>query len=102
MGVTYRSLAEFRSKTFARLGLIMDPSTPIKLHVINIIGGGKDEEWATVEMVNEGRARNGARYDQTYAWCTRWEEQEGEWKITQVRAYLDTALVNDVVQANEK
>lgn len=70
--------------------------------VTNVIGGGEGEEWCTVEMVNEGKTRSEDRYDQTYAWCCRWALQEGEWRIVQVRAYLDTGLVDRVVAANEK
>jgi len=75
----------------------MDPSTPMRMTAHNIIGGGADE-WCTVEMRNEGKAKGGMEYNQTYAWCVRWNN---EGKIVQVRAYLDTALVRDVIEANE-
>lgn len=97
LGGTYHSAADFRSKTLARLGPIMDPSTPMRMTAHNIIGGGADE-WCTVEMRNEGKAKGGMEYNQTYAWCVRWNN---EGKIVQVRAYLDTALVRDVIEANE-
>jgi ketosteroid isomerase-like protein len=98
LGGTYNSAADFRAKTLARLGSILDPSTPIRIKVHNIIGGGPDEEWCTVEMKNESKAKNGMDYNQTYAWCVRWNE---DGKIVQVRAYLDTALLRDVVETNE-
>lgn len=98
LGGTYHSAAEFRSKTFSRLGKIMDPATPMKLKVHNIIGGGAGEEWCTVEMKNEGKSKSGMDYNQTYGWCVKWNE---EGKIVQVRAYLDSALLRDVIEANE-
>lgn len=99
LGGTYHTAASFRRQTFARLATIMDPSTPMRQLVTNIIGGGEGEDWCTVEMVNEGRTKTGERYDQTYAWCCRWEECAGEWRIVQVRAYLDSGLVDRVVAA---
>ncbi|KAK3067419.1 hypothetical protein LTS18_001130, partial [Coniosporium uncinatum] len=86
------------TKTFGRLNPIMDDSTPMRIKILNVIGGGPDDEWATVELRNEGKTKNGMEYNQTYCWCTRWN-QEG--KIVQVRAYLDTALVRDVIEGNE-
>jgi ketosteroid isomerase-like protein len=80
----------------------MDPLAPMKQVVTNIIGGGESEDWCVVEMVNEGRTKSGERYDQTYAWCCRWEQRDGEWRIVQVRAYLDSGLVDRVVAAGEK
>ncbi|KAF5346971.1 hypothetical protein D9758_010120 [Tetrapyrgos nigripes] len=77
----------------------MDPSTPMNFKAHDIIGGGPDEEWCTVEMKNEGKARNGMRYDQTYAWCVRWAKDEE--RIVQVRAYVDSGLVDRIVEGNE-
>lgn len=76
----------------------MDPSTPMSLKIKNIIGGGEGEEWCTVEMENEGKCKNGMEYNQRYAWCVRWEGKS----IMEVRAYLDTALLRDVIEGNEK
>jgi ketosteroid isomerase-like protein len=98
LGGTYHSAADFQSKTWERLGPIMDPSTPVRMIINNIIGGGPNEEWCTVEMRNESKAKNGMDYNQTYGWCVRWNE---EGKIVQVRAYLDSALLRDVIEANE-
>jgi ketosteroid isomerase-like protein len=98
LGGTYNSIKSFRESTFARLGPIMDPSTPMSLKIKNIIGGGEGEEWCTVEMENEGKCKNGMEYNQRYAWCVRWEGKS----IMEVRAYLDTALLRDVIEGNEK
>jgi ketosteroid isomerase-like protein len=98
LGGTYHSAAEFQAKTLGKLGPFMDASTPIRMKVHNIIGGGPNEEWCTVEMRNESKTKSGMDYNQTYGWCVRWSE---EGKIVQVRAYLDTALLKDVFEANE-
>jgi len=75
----------------------MDPSTPMLLKIKNIIGGGESEEWCTVEMENEGKCKNGMDYNQRYSWNVRWEGNV----IVEVRAYVDTALVRDVIEGNE-
>jgi len=76
----------------------MDPSTPMLLKIKNIIGGGEDEEWCTVEMENEGKCKNGMDYNQRYSWNVRWEGNV----VIEVRAYLDTALLRDVIEGNEE
>lgn len=102
LGGTYRSRDEFRSKTWERLAPIMDAATPMRQRVVNVIGGGNDDEWSVVELANEGKTKIGDAYNQTYAWCCRWAKVEGEWRIVQVRAYLDSGLVDRVIAANEK
>lgn len=98
LGGTYHSRDEFRAKTFGRLGKIMDPAHPVWPKVHNIVGGGPDEEWAFVEMTNESATKTGMQYNNTFAWATRWNT---EGKIVQVRAYLDSALVRDIVEGTE-
>ena len=99
MGGTYNSLSDFRAATLNKLGTMMDSSTPIKIVPHNIIGGG-DEEWAALEMVYEGKAKNGDGYRQTYAWATRWTPVSEGAKIVQVRAYLDSALLDKTIESN--
>ena len=99
LGGTYHSKSAFREKTMGRLAPLLDQSTPMRITPHNVIGGGDSDEWCTVEMKNEGKANNGMRYDQTYAWCVRWKQNEE--LIVQVRAYLDTGLVDRLVQSNE-
>lgn len=97
LGGTYRSRDEFRAKTFGRLGRIMDPEHPVHPVVHNVVGGG-DDEWAMVEMTNTSKTKTGLDYNNTFCWATRWNE---EGKIVQVRAYLDTALVQHIVDGTE-
>jgi len=41
----------------------------------------------------------GLKYDNTYAWVCRWNK---DGQIVQVRAYLDSALVKQAIEENEK
>lgn len=97
LGGTYNNRDEFRTKTFGRLGKIMDPEHPVHPKVHNIVGGG-DDEWAMVEMTNTSKTKTGLDYNNTFCWATRWNT---EGKIVQVRAYLDTALVQHIVDGTE-
>jgi uncharacterized protein len=102
LGGTYSSVNDFRAATMGRLGKIMDKSAPLHIRVINIIGGGTGENWATVEMEGTARCKNGMDYNQRYVWCTRWDGDGDNAKIVQVRAYLDTSLVDRVIESNEQ
>lgn len=97
LGGTYTSRDEFRAATFGRLTKIMDPAHPVHPRVHNVVGGG-DEEWAVVEMTNASKTVTGMAYNNTFCWVTRWNT---EGQIVQVRAYLDTALVDSIVHGSE-
>ena len=92
----YTSLQDFNQGTIARLGAIMKPPG-IHLMIRNVIGGGEGE-WATVEMVADAECKNGFKFDNTYAWCCRFDEAG---TIVQVRAYLDSWMVKEAVEKNE-
>lgn len=49
-------------------------SRPIKLNVVNVIGGG-DQEWAAVELTADSTGKNGMDYQQKYAWSMRFDER---------------------------
>ncbi|KAK4634809.1 hypothetical protein CLAFUW4_00921 [Fulvia fulva] len=70
-------------------------SEPLKLKVINVIGGG--DEWATVELEANATCKNGMAYPQRYAWMLRFDESG---TVVQARAYLDSALVQKAVDQN--
>lgn len=93
----YTNLKSFQEATFARLGAIMkEPG--IRLAVRNVIGGGEGSDWATVELVAIAECKNGFEFDNTYAWCCRFDEQG---TIVQVRAYLDSWMVREAIEENE-
>ncbi|RMY50831.1 hypothetical protein D0865_06684 [Hortaea werneckii] len=86
---------------------------PLSLQVINVVGGGRDQDWALVELKADAVCKNGLRgwvgvtdeelqmvgmpYPQRYAWVMRFDENG---TIVQVRAYLDSALVQKAVDSN--
>jgi ketosteroid isomerase-like protein len=88
----YNSKSEFTSKTFARLGKVM--SGPMALELQSVLVDG---DTAAVELKANASAKNGSPFKNEYCWVCRFE---GE-KIVEVRAYLDSALVNKVLEENE-
>ncbi|KAF2084505.1 hypothetical protein K490DRAFT_59482 [Saccharata proteae CBS 121410] len=92
----YTTLSSFQSATFARLAAVMkEPG--IKLKVRNVIGGG-DEPWAVVELIADAVCKNDLKFENTYAWVMRFDE---EGMVVQVRAYLDSTLVKQAIEENE-
>ncbi|KAM3418320.1 hypothetical protein BST61_g4319 [Cercospora zeina] len=69
---------------------------PLKLELVNVIGGG-DQEWATVELRANSVCKNGMPYPQRYAWLLRFDEKG---TIVQAKAFLDSALVQKAVDGN--
>lgn len=88
----YRSKDEFVSSTFTRL----DPRfrEPARFTVTNVLVDG---DWAAVELRVDGTQMNGNPFHNGYCWLCQFDEG----KIVTVRAYLDSALVADVIAANE-
>lgn len=88
----YRSKQDFQAHTFERLNRILP--TGAQLHVEHILIDG---EWAAVELRSNAVAKNGMRFDNRYCWVVRFEDQT----IVEVRAYLDSALVQRLIDENE-
>lgn len=88
----YRSKSESRARTFARLAPLM--RGPLTLRVEQILIDG---DRAAVELRSAAIARNGKRFDNRYCWILR----VAGGKIVEVRAYLDSALVRQVIDENE-
>lgn len=57
-----------------------------------------------MELRTTSQTRGGTAYDQTYAWCTRWKplKEDKDGKIVQVHAYLDSALVDKILDEDKK
>ncbi len=89
----YNSRGEFVSKTFIRLNQLLKED--IILQVNNIIVQGDN---AVVEMISLATALNGMPFNNTYCWIVKFENEI----IVEVRAYVDSALVQKVINENEK
>ncbi|QIX01344.1 hypothetical protein AMS68_006861 [Peltaster fructicola] len=92
----YHSLQDFQEATLKRLGAIMQ-APGMKLALRNVIGGG-DQPWATAELVTNAVCKNDFHFDNCYAWVVRYNEQG---IIVEVRAYLDSWMVNQAIVENE-
>jgi hypothetical protein len=88
----YTSKSELIERTFARIERIMKEGIVLKVNHVVVSG---DE--ASVEMESLSVARNGRPFNNTYCWVVRFLEGE----IVEVRAYVDSALVQLVLDENE-
>ena len=89
---TYHSKTDFIVKTFVRLNKILKDGLILK--VTNII---VQDETAAVELKSLSTALNGKPFNNTYCWVCRFENNV----IVEVRAYVDSALVQRVIDENE-
>jgi uncharacterized protein len=87
----YHGKADFIANTFEKLGKVLPRG--VQLHVTNALVSG---DWAVVELESSAIARNGLRFDNKYCWVTRFADG----KIVEVRAYLDSALVQRLFDEN--
>lgn len=88
----YTSKSELIALTFARIESIMRGGIVLKVNHVIVSG---DE--AAVEMESLSVARTGRPFNNTYCWVVRFLEGE----IVEVRAYVDSALVQLVLDENE-
>jgi uncharacterized protein len=89
----YRSKADFQAHTFARLNKILPGGT--QLYVESVMTDG---DRAVVELRSRAFAKNGMRFDNHYCWVMRFADDV----IVEVRAYLDSALVQKLIDENER
>jgi ketosteroid isomerase-like protein len=87
----YRSKVEFRAHTFDKLNRILLRGTQLQVEHALVSGN-----CAVVELHSLATARNGLRFDNRYCWVCRFASG----KITEVRAYLDSALVARLFEEN--
>jgi ketosteroid isomerase-like protein len=90
---TYRSKNVFLEKTFQRLNKILREGVILKVNNIII-----EDDTAVVEMESLSTALNGMPFNNTYCWIVRFKNN----LIVEVRAYVDSALVQRVIDDNEK
>ena len=89
----YHSKENFISKTFQRLGLLMKDN--LILEVNNIL---LQDDVAAVELEAKSTTLNDSPFNNTYCWIVEFKDG----LITNVRAYVDSALVQKVIDENEK
>ncbi|PYH93094.1 hypothetical protein BO71DRAFT_328468 [Aspergillus ellipticus CBS 707.79] len=100
---THPTSGEFNNKrdlqkdALSRISNCLD-SDGLVLRVINIAGGGT-QPWAVAELESNGITKKGDKFDNKYAWVFRWNE---EGVIEELRAYMDSALVERTIRENEK
>ena len=88
----YLSKEEFVNHTFRRLNKILKEG--IILAINNILVDG---DYAVVEMKSLSTARNGKPFNNAYCWVVKFNGDI----ITHVRAYLDSSLVQQLIDENE-
>jgi uncharacterized protein len=100
MSKTYTSLSSFLDATIQVLG--KDVLTePLKLGVKNVIAMPIDGgTYGVVELAAiDARCQNGMLYDMRYCWVVKYGDDE---TINEVRAYIDTDLLNRAIAGNKK
>ena len=89
---TYHTKDDFISHTFARLDKILKEG--VVLRVTNVLVDGDS---AVVEMESLSTALDGKPFNNRYCWIVRFSDGT----IVEVGAYLDSALVERLIDENE-
>ena len=89
----YHGKQEFLDHTFVRLKKLLKGGPVLKVSNILI---AEDAPIAIVEMVQLSYSINGRPFNNTYCWLVKFENEV----IVHVRAYLDSALVQALVNEN--
>jgi ketosteroid isomerase-like protein len=90
---TYHTKENFLAHTFARLDKLLKEG--VVLRVGNLLVDG---DTAAVELESLSTALNGKPFDNRYCWIARFSNGT----IVEVRAYLDSALVKQLIDENER
>ena len=89
----YHGKQEFLDHTFVRLKKLLKGGPVLKVSNILI---AEDTTIAIVEMIQLSYSINGKPFNNTYCWIVKFENEI----IVHVRAYLDSALVQALVNEN--
>ncbi|WP_244818153.1 nuclear transport factor 2 family protein [Caballeronia sp. Lep1P3] len=87
----YRSKQAFLDHTFARLAKALPEGAQL-----TVTGALVDGDTAAVELRSDVRAANGMHFDNRYCWVCRFANGY----IVEVRAYLDSAMVAELLREN--
>jgi hypothetical protein len=85
----YNSKREFQEATFAKLSKFFD--VPLKLFTRDVLVNG---DKAAVELFTRATSKSGTVFNNEYCWICRFSGNQ----IVKVRAYLDSALVAEVIE----
>ena len=88
----YRTKSSFLAHTFARLNKILKEGVVLRVSDVLV-----DGDSAAVEMESLSTALDGKPFDNRYCWIVHFSEGT----IVEVRAYLDSALVQRLIDENE-
>ncbi|MFY9796557.1 MAG: nuclear transport factor 2 family protein [Candidatus Nitrosopolaris sp.] len=88
----YKSKQDFLKNTFERLDKVLKEGVILKVDHALVSG-----DTAVVEMTQTSTALNGKAFPNTYCWVVRFVDG----MITEVRAYVDSFLVKQVIDENE-
>ena len=89
----YKSKQDFLKNTFERLDKVLKGGVIMKVDHTLVSGNT-----AVVEMTSTSTALNGKAFPNTYCWVVRFVDG----MITEVRAYVDSFLVKQVIDENER
>jgi ketosteroid isomerase-like protein len=89
----YKSKKDFLKNTFERLDKVLKEGVILKVDHALVSG-----DTAVVEMNQTSTALNGKAFPNTYCWVVRFVDD----MITEVRAYVDSFLVKQVIDENER
>ena len=89
---TYHTKADFLAHTFARLDKILKQGVVLRVSHVLV-----DGDSAAVELESLSTALNGKPFDNRYCWVVHFSNGT----IVEVRAYLDSALVQRLIDENE-
>lgn len=89
---SYHNKQDFISHTFERLNRILNDGVVLKTSNILV-----SEDTAVLEMESLSTALNGMPFNNTYCWIVKFRNN----MIVEVRAYVDSALVQKVIEENE-
>lgn len=85
----YRSKQELLKGAFQRIQAALKDA--IRLKIEHVLASG---DWAAVELSLHATGRNGVAFDNRYCWMMRFSGET----IVELRAYLDTALVERLLR----
>jgi ketosteroid isomerase-like protein len=89
----YHDKKTFIASTFARINRLLKENITLKVKHIYV-----DGNTVIVEMRSSATAKNGTPFDNVYCWIVEFNDEN---IITRVRAYVDSALVQQLILENE-